>query len=120
VIYNINKLKIHYMFLNSTIIKSAIIFLCFTNYIIVERIIVLSSWNFKFNCYTYFSKRDSRILSALTDPDSWICVILCHFIENRDICIDDLPGGMYFIELITKDNRRWSKPFIKMEYDCKQ
>ena len=38
-----------------------------------------------------------------------------HRIEKYEVGINELPGGMYFVELISEDNRRWNKPFVKLE-----
>src|SRR5690606_29885653 len=38
-----------------------------------------------------------------------------HRFEKYEVGINDLPGGMYFVELISEDNRRWNKPFVKLE-----
>ena len=38
-----------------------------------------------------------------------------HRIEKYEVGINELPGGMYFVELISEDNRRWNKSFVKLE-----
>lgn len=36
-------------------------------------------------------------------------------IENYEVGLDELPAGMYYLEVISADYQRWNKPFIKME-----
>ena len=36
-------------------------------------------------------------------------------IENYAVRLEELSAGMYYLEVVGADNRRWNKPFIKME-----